>query len=183
MSQTSVSLAGQAIAVAGQLSDSNPNDGVVSRFSQETSPSAVILFGVAVKPGSKRDGIRILTAISETVEGLTVQGFNHLPGATGDLDQTLGGLKPNAGLGVMRQGRMYAVVDPLLSSVTPFVDRGFVRALVNGGNNIVGALTNAADGSNTIDATKQIQFVSQIFLSADGVTKIAEVAVDFVNKP
>ncbi len=173
MSQTSVSLAGQSIAVAGQISDNSPLDGIVSRFSQETSASAVIPFGTAVKPGAARDGVRILTAIAEKVEGLVVWSANH----------TLGGLKPNASIQLMRQGRMYAVIDPSVSSITPYTDRGFVRAIANGGDSVIGALRTNADGSDTIDCTEQIQFVSGIFLSADGVTKLAEVDVNFIAKP
>ncbi len=183
MSQTSVSLAGQSIAVAGQISDNSPLDGIVSRFSQETSASAVIPFGTAVKPGAARDGVRILTAIAEKVEGLVVWSANHQPGSNGDLDQTLGGLKPNASIQLMRQGRMYAVIDPSVSSITPYTDRGFVRAIANGGDSVIGALRTNADGSDTIDCTEQIQFVSGIFLSADGVTKLAEVDVNFIAKP
>lgn len=180
--QTSVNKAGQPIAVAGQISDNNDVTDIVSRFSQETSASAVIGFGLGVKPGAARDGVRILTASTEIVTGLTVLSFNHSPGATGDLDQTLGGLKPNSGLQLMKGGRMYAQIDAGVTSIAPNVDRAYVRCVSNGGNTVIGALSNASDSTNSIDCRGQILFTSNIFTAPDG-TKIAEVEVDFTNKP
>ena len=146
------------------------------------SPSSCAAdLALTVKPGSSLHGVKVLTAISETVEGLSVWGFNHSPGSTGDLGTT--GLKSKAGLQVIRKGRIYAVVDPSVTSITPYVDRGHIRAVANGGDNIIGALNKAADGITTIDSTKQVQFVGKLFTAADGVTKIAEVEVDFTNKP
>jgi hypothetical protein len=185
--QTSINKAGQPVGFPGQLSDSMEGVDVVSRFNQEAA--AQMPFGIGVKPGTVRDGVKLPAAQADVIEGIVKWGANHMPanaaGTIGDLGAT--GLLPKAGLEVVRRGRMYVVVDPGIAAgagaITPYVDRGYCRAVVNGGNNVVGAWTNAADGVNTIDCTKQVQFVSDVRLAADGVTKMAEVEVSFNNKP
>lgn len=183
--QTSINKAGQPVGFPGQLSDSMEGVDVLSRFNQEAA--AQMPFGIGVKPGTVRDAVKLPAAQADVIEGIVKWGANHMPanatGTIGDLGAT--GLLPKAGLEVVRRGRMYVIVDPGLAvgAITPYVDRGYCRAVVNGGNNVVGAWTNAADGADTIDCTKQVQFVSSVFLAADGVTKMAEVDVDFVNHP
>lgn len=181
--QTSINQAGQPVGVAGQLSDNMEGMDIVSRFNQEAS--ANIQFGIGIKPGAARDGVKLLTANTETVEGINIWGFNHEVGANGDLDQTAvtGGLRPKASMQVLQRGRCYVVVDAGVSSIIPNVDRGYIRCVANGGNTVIGAFSNISDSTNSIDSTKQVIFRSNIFTAADGVTKIAEVDVDFVNKP
>lgn len=177
--QTVINKAGNPVAVAGQLSDNGEGVDIVSRFSEESS--AELAFGTAIKPGTALRSVKKLTAITETVEGFSVWGFNHSPGSSGDLGTT--GLKPKAGLQVIRKGRLYVVVDPSVTSITPYIDRAHIRAVANGGDNVIGAVNKAADGITTIDSTKQVQFVGALMLAADGVTKIAEVEVNFTNEP
>ncbi len=182
--QTTVNPAGQPVAVAGQLSDNQEGVDIVSRFNAEAS--ANIAFGLAVAPvGTQiRDGVINMAGSGDVVEGVNVWGFNHMPGSNGDLDQTSTppGLRPKAGLQVIQRGRVWVVVDAGVTSIVPNIDRAFVRYSANGGNTVVGAFSNATDSGHNTDITKQAIFRSGIFLSADGVTKIAELDVDFVNK-
>lgn len=180
MSQTSIAKTGQPIAVAGQLSDSHKGTDTVSRFSGEAS--AVIPFGVGVKPGTTFRKVLLPTASSSIIEGIVRFGYGHVPGATGDLDQTLGGLKPNAGMDVVRRGRMYVLVDANVTTITPYSDRGYCRFESSSGATVVGAWRNT-DDSHVVDCSKAVQFVSPLFTAADGSSKIAEVQVEFTIKP
>jgi hypothetical protein len=180
--QTSINKAGQPVAVAGMLSDNGPVKDIVSRFSEDAVN--VLPFGIGVKVGSKRNAVDLPSTIADTIDGVNVFGYNHLPGLIGDLSATLGGLKQNAGLQVLRIGRIYVVVDSFLSSISANIDRTYLRAISHAGvGTVVGAFTNAADGSDTIDLTKDGVFVSGIFTSADGTTKIAEAEFNFTAKP
>lgn len=182
MSQTVIQKYGYPVAVAGQLSDNMEGVDVVSRFNQDV---VQLPFGTAVKAGTAERSAKALAANTDIVQGFVKWGTDHFPanasGSIGDVGAT--GLLPNAGLEIVRRGRMYCVVDPSIVTITPYSDRCFIRCTVNGGNNVIGAVSNVADGANNIDCTKQAQFVSGIFTAADGVTKIAEVEVSFNNKP
>lgn len=184
MSQTVVQPTGQPIAVAGQLSDNQEAPNIVSRFNEEAS--AALQFGIGVKPGTARDGVKLPSATSSVIEGINLFGFNHLPGASGDLDQssTPPGVKSKGSLKILQGGRAYVLLDASgISSIAPNVDRGYCRATTNGGNTVIGAWNNADDSGHMVDCTKQSIFRSGLFTSADGVSKIAELEVDFVNKP
>lgn len=179
--QTSINKAGQPVAVAGQQSDTMEGVDKVSRYSDEAT--ATIGFGLGVKRSTNFRGVKLLTTVNDVIEGVVKWGFNHVPGVTGDVDQTATppGLKPKAGFELIRRGRLWVVVDSFLTTITPG-DRGYCRALTHTGvGTVVGAFTNAADSTYTIDCTTQVQFVSGIQLAADG-TKIAELEVAFVNK-
>lgn len=179
MSQTSVSQSGQSVAVAGQLVDNQEGEDIVSRFSQEAS--AEIPFGAGVQFGTVRDGVKLLTS-SGVIEGVSVWGFNHQPGTNGDLGTT--GLKPKAGLQVIRRGRVYVLLDKTISVAIVPSDRGFCRYTIDGVTNpTIGAWSNASDAGKNLDCTKQVEFLSAAFLSADGTNYIAEADVAFVNKP
>jgi hypothetical protein len=182
MPQTTINKAGQPVAVAGQLSDNMEGVDVMSRFSAESSNQ--IPFGTGVKAATSLRGVLQPTASTDRIEGVVKWGANHFPanaaGTIGDLGTT--GLLPKSGFGVLRRGRIYAYLDPGLSSITPYTDRGWCRCTVNGGNNVIGAWSNAQDGTNNIDCTTGTQFVGPLFTSADGTTKIAELECDFTNK-
>ena len=180
--QTSINPAGQPIALAGQLAETREACDIVSRFSEESS--TCIGFGLGVKPGTGEQGVKLPSATSDKVVGLVKHGFNHTPGVTGDLNQTATppGLKPKSGLELVRRGCVWAQIDVGISAITPNVDRGYVRAAANGGNTLVGALSNADDSGKMVDCRGQILFVSGVKYAADG-SKIAKVEVDFLNVP
>ena len=180
--QTSINKAGQPIGVAGQLSSMQEGSDIASRFQGEAT--AVMPFGIGVKPGSTFRKVLLPTAQNSVIEGIVLHSMAHVPGVTGDLDQVSGGLKPNAGLDLLRRGRCYVVVDASVQSITPFTDRGFCRIAANVGTGdlVIGAWRTAADGADCVDCTTKVQFISPLFTAADGTTKIAEVQVDFVNK-
>lgn len=183
--QTSILSSGQPVAVAGQISDSMKDVDIVSRFNAEASTD--MQFGIGVKPGTARNAVNMVSGTSDVVEGITTFGFNHAPGSTsGDLSQsnTPPGVAPKGSLQIMQRGRIYVLLDSTLSSIVPNVDRGFCRAVSHSGvGTNVGGWTNAADSGDTIDCTKQTIFRSGVFTSADGVSKIAELEVAFVNHP
>lgn len=183
MSQTFINPAGQPVAVAGQLSDNMEGVDVVSRFNEEVT--SALQFGIGVKPGTYRDGVLLPTATSSVIEGVNTWGINHLPGASGDLDQTSTppGVKPKGGLKVLQRGRIWVLLDASVTTIVPNVDRAYCRALPNGGNTVIGTFAPADDAGFMVDCTKQAIFRSGVFTAADGVSKIAELEGDFVNKP
>ena len=180
--QTSIAQAGQPQAVAGQVSQAMEGMDIVSRFNAETV--TCLAFGTGVKNGTNDHECKILTANSETVQGVVKWGKNHTPGATGDVDQTATppGLKPNAGIELMRKGRIWVAVDTGVTSIAANVDRAYCRCASNGSNTKIGYWSNASDTTYSIDCTKMAVFVSGLRYSADGL-KIAELEVDFTNKP
>ena len=176
--QTSINKAGQPAAFAGMLSDNSDND-VVSRFSAETVTE--IPFGAGVQFHTVARSCKLL-ASGGVLMGVSVWGANHMPGTGGDLGTT--GLKPKAGLQVLRRGRIWALVDKATTSIAAGTDRGYCRYTADGVTNPdVGAWAKADDSGKTLDATKQTQFFSGLFTAADGVTKIAELDVNFNSKP
>lgn len=181
MSQTAVNPAGQPAAVAGQITDNQEGMDIVSRFNAETALN--IDFGLGVAPGTERNAVKVMA--NGECEGISVQDFRHSPGVSGDVDQTsaLPGLKPKAGMQILRRGRIWLRLDKSVTSVTPYVSRGYCRYTADGTTNpLVGAWAIADDTGKTKDCTKQVQFVSGIFTAADGTSHIAEADVDFTNK-
>lgn len=179
--QTSINKAGQPVAIAGYVSDNSEAD-IVSRFNADV---VQMPFGTGVKAATSLHGVLQPAASTDVVEGIVKWGANHFPqnaaATIGDLGTT--GLVPNSGLQILRRGRIWVYLDPGLSSITPYTDRGWCRCVVNGGNNVLGAWSNAQDSTNNIDCTKGSQFVSGLFTSADGTTKIAELEATFNIKP
>lgn len=177
MSQTAINKAGQPVAIAGLLSDNGEGVDIVSRFN---NASAEIPFGSGVKLGTEKHGVILPSAATDVVQGIVVWSRNHQPGTNGDLGTT--GLKQNAGLQLIRKGRIWVPIDAGVSSIT-IGSRGWCRAVSDGsGNTVLGRWAAAQDSTNNIDCTKQCVFVSALQLAADG-TKIAELEVDFTNKP
>ena len=183
MSQTSVSAIGQPVAYAGLVSSAQEVIDKVSGFSEEAS--APVRFGVAVMQGTARTGA-LLPAGSTTptapIKGVHSFNFEHSPGTYGDLDSTGTGVIPDGRLDVLRKGRVWVVIDQSITTIVPFSDRAYIRIAANGSNIILGAFSNVSDTSYSYDSTRQALFTSAVTTAADG-TKIAEVEVDFTNRP
>jgi len=196
MAQTTVSAGGQSIGVAGQLADSAEGRDVVSGFNKEATAQIPFGFGVRVQPGSNGDGFLLATGFSggapgTEVAGINVFSFNHFKqGAADPLGNFAGdlggsGLLPNAGLQVLREGRVLVPVE--INVVAG--DRAWCRGIATGttsntagiwsgtGYNVAGA-----GSSYMIDCTRQGVFRSGTYTAADGVTKVAVLEVDFTNK-
>ena len=182
MSQTSINQAGFPIAVAGQVSQTREGMDIVSRFSGEASTR--IGFGLAVKAGTSEHEVLLPTAANSVVQGVVKFGYNHTPGATGDLDQdsTPPGLKPNASIELMRQGTMWVQIDADTAIATPGETRAYCRFESDGGSNTKVGTFRHTDDTHVIDTRNQVVFVSGVRTAADG-TKIAEVDVNFGIKP
>ena len=170
--QTYIPRSGQPRAIAGMIADSAKTD-TISAFSGESS--ATIAFGLGlVNPGSERVA-KLPAASTDIFMGVSAWDLDHQPD-TGALDLVsglAGGILPKGDLKVLRKGRLFVVVDPSVNSITPFKDRGFVRYATNGGNTTIGAFSNVTDALKNLDVTKCVQFLSDVILAPDGVTKIA----------
>lgn len=142
MTQTAISNPAP-IGVVGQLADDwTVNAGAVDSVTNQEA-SAEIAFGLAFKRGTADDTAKVLTAITEAVDGISVfeQDFSK-PDQLGDT-----GVKPNVTFRCIRFGRIIVVAE---DNVDP--TKGvFVRALANGGNTIIGGFRGTADGVTTID--------------------------------
>lgn len=185
MAQTTVSAGGQAIGVAGQIADSQEDD-VVSGFNKDTV-QIPFGYGVRVQPGSNGDAFLLPTGFSTTSEvaGVSVFSFNHMKqGAADPLGNFAGdmggsGLLPNAGLQVLREGR---VIVPVQDTVRAG-DRPFCLGIATG-NLSAGLWAGSGYGASYhIDCTRQGVFRSGTYTAADGSTKVAILEVDFTNKP
>jgi hypothetical protein len=200
MSQTTVSSAGQAIGIAGQLADSGEHD-LVSGFNKEATAQIPFGFGLRVKPGSNGDEFLLASGFSGLAPGMEVAGlsvfsYNHhrvgpndpAGNAAGDMGGS--GLLPNAGLQVMRKGR--AIVPVEIAVVAG--DRAWCRGVATGtsgsaawqgiwsgtGYNLA---NDAAGSSYMIDCRRQGVFRSGTYTAADGTTKVAILEVDFASRP
>lgn len=188
MSQTTVSAGGQSIGVAGQLADSQDGRDIVSGFNKESTSQIPFGAGVRVQPGSNGDGFLLPTGFSNVggdVAGINVFSYNHFrQGAAdpaGNFAGDLGGsgLLPNAGLQVLREGR---VLVPVQANVLAG-DRAYCVGIGTG--TIFPGLWAGSGygGSYHIDCTRQGVFRSGTYTAADGTTKVAVLEVDFTNKP
>ena len=179
--QTSINPRGQPVAFAGLISDSYAGPDLVSSFSEETVNS--IPFGTAVKQGVAPKGALLMSGGGDAIKGIVAFDFTHAPGVFGDIDAGALGIVPKGQLRILRRGRVWVVIDQGIVTIAPFSDRGFIRYSANGaGNLIVGAVSNVTDGAHNTDMSKVVIFTSTVQVAADG-TKIAEVEVDFTNKP
>lgn len=187
MSQTTVSSAGQAIGVAGQIADSGDQD-VVSGFNKEATNQIPFGAGVRVQPSSNGDGFLLPTGFSTVggdVAGISVFSFNHFKQGAADPagnfagDMGGSGLLPNAGLQVLREGR---AIVPVQDNVRPG-DRAFCVGIATG-TLFQGMWAGSGYGASYhIDCTRQGVFRSAAYTAADGTTKVAILEVDFTNKP
>lgn len=145
-------------------------DLVVAKKNAEASAS--IPFGRAVCPHSTdKDGAILPAAETDKVIGIVARYHNHSPDV--DLDST--GLKVGATMDVLRKGAVYVVAE----DATSYLGRGWVRCTTGGDSaEVVGGVTTADEGTETIDATGQIEFQEAV---AAGVLVLVE--VDFTREP
>jgi hypothetical protein len=156
------------IGIEGQLADlwTEENGDVLSATNEEAS--AEIAFGRAVKRGTADDSMKVLTAISDTILGITVHSsLFSKPDELGNV-----GMLPKVTGDVLRMGRIIVTTE---TAVTP-TSGVFVRALVNGGATIIGGFRGTADGVTTIDITAFAQWITSA-----GVGELAVLEVDFLG--
>jgi hypothetical protein len=190
MSQTTVSSSGQSIAVAGQLADSEDAYDIVSGFNGEATAQIPFGFGLRCDPTATPSGDRYLlptgfSTVGGDVAGISVFDYNHMkvtgPDSAGNFAGDLGvtGLVKNAGMQVLREGRIFV---PVQDTVRPG-DRAFCVGIATGGL-AAGLWAGSGYGASYhIDCTRQGVFRSGTYTAADGVTKVAILEVDFTNKP
>lgn len=125
-------------------------DLVVAKKNAEASAS--IPFGRAVCPHSTdEDGAILPAAETDKVIGIVARYQNHSMDV--DLDST--GLKVGATMDVLRKGAIYVVAEDAPS----YLGRGWVRCTAGGdAAEVVGGITTADEGTETIDTTNQIGF-------------------------
>ncbi len=162
-----------AIGIEGQLVGSGPHE-VIPCYNDEAS--AEIAFGRAVKYGATATdnfGVLFPTAETDKIVGITVHSHEYSKGFTG---AALGTTGVNAGfpLSILRKGRILVRCEDAVTRG----DRLWVRAVGSTPPEYLGGLNNADDGTDTIDCTKQGQWMT----SADA-GGLAELEVDFLNEP
>jgi hypothetical protein len=170
---------------SGQLVGAIEDCDIIPVINREASAS--IAFGRAVvfktsSPTTDLDALLPATQ-NDIVAGIVIH-FHQYPrvftttdinGATvtvGQLDGT--GLIPGTMMAVLRRGKILVTVEDGCA----VGDRLFVRAVAAGDPEFLGGLNNAADSTDMIDCTKQ-----GVFMSSTTAGGLAELWVDFVNKP
>lgn len=161
----------QSAAFAGMLADDGEHD-IIAMVNAEASAS--IPFGVAVKKGTGDTDALLPAAESDEIVGITVHTHNYSNSPNGDLDEN-NDMLPGAVMNVLRWGRIY--VHARKGAVVAFTSRLWVRAVAGVGE-YLGAAEDADDGTDTIDCTKQGQFITS---GAEDALVVLE--VDFRNKP
>lgn len=178
--QTSVTAA-PTNGYAGMLDTAAPHHIATARNGEA---SAAIPFGRGVvwdpsSPATDRD-VTLPATETDIVMGIAVHGQNFSKSWTdgdgnvhGELSST--GLLPGTIFGVLRKGRILVVAE---DATTAGTDRLWVRCTVGGVGEVLGGLTTADEGTETIDCTKQGVWVSTAAAGA-----LAWLEVDFFNKP
>lgn len=198
MSQTTVSAAGQAIGIAGQLADTGEGQDIVSGFNMESTSQMPFGFGIRVQPGSNGDGFLIATGFTNgvgcDVAGVNVFSFSHNRAGVADSsgnysgDMGASGLLPKAGLQVLRKGRVLVPVEIAVVAG----DRPWCRGIATGTSSSAAMVgiwsgTGYNSGSNgssyLVDCTRMGVFRSGTYTAADGTTKVAILEVDFTSRP
>lgn len=157
-----------AIGVEGQISDLWTQQSGDVRTATNEEASTSIAFGRAVKRGTADDSMKVLTAITETVQGITV--YSPLFSKPDELDAV--GMTPKTVGSILRMGRITVTSE---DAVTP-ASGVFVRAIANGGNTIIGGFRGTADGITTIDISAFAQW-----MTSAGAGALAELEVDFLG--
>lgn len=143
---------------------------VVSRVSAEAS--ANIPLGVMVQKGTGDYDVKVLTAVTNKLEGVTVRTHDisdldfDLTSATGN------GYKPGAMLPVARTERWFVRIE---ENVAPGLDVR-VRCVV-AGSEVAGSFRTTADSTDCIELTPLARWV-RTALAADGV---GELEIDMTN--
>jgi len=159
-------------AYAGMLADDGEHD-IIPMLNSEASAS--IPFGVGVKKGTGDSDALLPSAETDEIVGFTVHGHNYTIGTTtSDLDSN-GDMRPGCVMNVLRKGRIW--VTARKGAVVAFASRLWVRAVAGGGE-YLGAAEDADDGTDTIDCTKQGQFIT-----SGAADALVVLEVNFLNKP
>jgi len=177
--------AANPVGYSGQLVGATTQHDIITARNAEVSAS--IAFGRAVvwklsSPTTDYD-VLLPAAETDTVAGIVIHLLNYsrtfsstdyagVSQTYGDLDGT--GLRPGVLMAILRRGTILVTVeDAVLVG-----DRLWVRAVAGADPEFLGGLLNADDSTDTIDCTKQGQFLTSA--AAGG---LAQLYVDFNNKP
>lgn len=163
-------------AIEGALADNGPHE-VDPYYNQEAS--AAIAFGRAVKRGTVDGAAKLPSAETDVIVGIVLHADAYGTGADGELKQDgtawTNGLRPGAVMSVLTKGTIWAIPR---TAVTPG-DRLWVRAVsAESGVEFLGGLEDADDSTDTIDCTKQGEW-----LDTAAAGSLARLRVDFSNKP
>lgn len=142
-----------------------------------------IQFGLGVKPGTNVKEALLPTASSSVLDGIVTWEAVDAPGTFGNIDQSSAtkGIKPNAMMSLLTEGRAVVVVDGD-TVVTPNVTRLYWRFETDGASNtLVGTFRHTDDG-HVVDTTKQVTAIGGVFTGPDGVQKLCEVYISTSNK-
>jgi hypothetical protein len=155
------------LGVSGQLADNHPH---VIDSCRNNEASAEIAFGYAVCWDTEDQDVLLPAAETDLVRGIFLHSHSYQVG------EQLGddGILPGEMMNVLRKGRVLVTAE---DSVAPG-DRLWVRCTTGGAGEIIGGLTNADEGTETIDCTKQGQWLTTA--AAGG---LAWLEVDFTAKP
>ena len=134
--------------------------------------SAEILFGFGVCPHATDEDKVILPALqANKVVGLLARSHFHAPDIEVNAAGT--GLKEGANGNILVKGAMLVTAE----DAATWLDRGYVRCTTGGVGEGVGGMTNAAEGTETVDTSNQVQFQAT---AAAGALVLVE--VDFTRK-
>lgn len=162
----------QSAAFAGMLADDSEHD-IIAMVNSEASAS--IPFGVGVKKGTGDTDALLPAAETDEIVGFTVHTHRYSKGdASSDLDDD-GYMRPGCVMDVLRKGRIY--VHARKGAVVAFASRLWVRAVAGAGE-YLGAAEDADDSTDTIDCTKQGQFIT-----SGATDALVVLEVNFLNKP
>lgn len=142
---------------------------VVWKTSSPTTDFDVVL------PATQNDLVAgIVIHLKNYMPAFTGKGFDGSTITFGQLDAN--GLVPGTMMAILRRGKM--AVKSTAAAAVAVADRLFVGAVTNTTVTVPGKFRNSADGTNTIDCTKQGQF-----LSSGATGTFLELDVNFTNKP
>lgn len=144
MAAPQTSVGAMPIGVEGDLADewTVANGAIDSATSEETT--AEIAFGLGIKKGTAANSMKVLTAITEALDGIVVYEADFAkPSQLGDT-----GIKPKVTARVLRFGRILVFPEDNVTEASGV----FVRAVATTGER-AGAFRGTADGTDTIDVS------------------------------
>jgi hypothetical protein len=158
-----------ARAVNGQLACRRDKAEIDTAYNGEAS--AAINFGLGVKWGSAtdKDSVKLPTAETDKIRGMTVRLHTYDPGDQGDI--TASGVSAGAKLNILKAGEIFVTCD---TGCAPG-DKLWIRAVGGGdhGGGVperVGAPENADDSTDMIDCTALGEW--QEFAAAGSIAKL-----------